>query len=121
LVGTPRRGRDAGAGLVTLLPGWPVEPIARREEARVSIEAEMVTIPRADLDALQAELRRLRREAGDAVARERMLADPGPGDNAPTFTGAQLAEAWGADARSRVADWRRGSNFGERPAISSSD
>jgi hypothetical protein len=62
----------------------------------VSIDAsEMVSIPRAELDALKAELRRLRREVGRGVARARMEADPGPGDDAPTFTRSQLAEAWG--------------------------
>jgi hypothetical protein len=45
----------------------------------VTAEAsEMVTVPRAELDALRAEVRRLRREAGRTVARARMEADPGP-------------------------------------------
>ena len=59
--------------------------------------SEMVTVPRAEWDSLQAEVRRLRREAGDRVALERMQADPGPGrgDRARTFTRSQLAEAWG--------------------------
>jgi hypothetical protein len=57
--------------------------------------SEMVTIPRAELDALKAELKRLRREVGRDVARARIRADRGPGDDAPTFTGGQLAEAWG--------------------------
>ena len=64
----------------------------------MSAEAsEMVTVPRAEWDSLQAEVRRLRREAGDRVALERMKADPGPGpgDRARTFTRSQLAEAWG--------------------------
>jgi hypothetical protein len=56
---------------------------------------EMVSIPRAELDALHAELRRLRREVGRGVARARMDADPGPADEAPAFTRSQLAEAWG--------------------------
>jgi hypothetical protein len=55
----------------------------------------MVSIRRADLDALQAELRRLRREAARAAARERIQADPGPGDEAPMLTRDELAEAWG--------------------------
>jgi hypothetical protein len=55
----------------------------------------MVSIPRAELDALKAEVRRLRREVGRSVARARIKADPGPGDDAPTFTREQLAEAWG--------------------------
>jgi hypothetical protein len=40
----------------------------------------MVTVPRAELDALRAEVRRLRREVGRSVARARMEGDPGPGD-----------------------------------------
>jgi hypothetical protein len=62
----------------------------------VSVEAsEMVSIPRVELDALKAELRRLRREVGRAVARARIEADPGPGDESQMFTRDQLAEAWG--------------------------
>ena len=57
--------------------------------------SEMITIPRAELDSLKAEVRRLRREVGRGVARVRIKADPGPGDDAPTFTREQLAEAWG--------------------------
>jgi hypothetical protein len=56
---------------------------------------EMVSIPRADLDAMKAELRRLRRAVGRDVARSRIQADPGPGDEAPVLTREQLAEAWG--------------------------
>ena len=68
----------------------------RIEELHVSAEAsEMVSIPRAELEALQAELRRLRREVGRGMARARMQADPGPGDDALVFTRGQLAEAWG--------------------------
>jgi hypothetical protein len=55
----------------------------------------MVTISRAELEGLKAELRRLRREVGRDVAKARIGADPGPGDDAPTFTRGQLAEAWG--------------------------
>jgi hypothetical protein len=55
----------------------------------------MVSIPRVELDALKAELRRLRREVGRGVARERIQADPGPGDDALAFTREELAEAWG--------------------------
>jgi hypothetical protein len=62
----------------------------------VSVEAsEMVTVPRAELDALKAELRRLRREVGRAVARARIETDSGPGDAALTLSRSQLAEAWG--------------------------
>jgi hypothetical protein len=61
---------------------------------------EMVTIPRAELDAMKAELRRLRRSAGRDVALALMKADPGPGpgDDALVFTREQLAEAWGIRA-----------------------
>ena len=65
-------------------------------ELRVTAEAsEMVTVPRAELDALRAEVRRLRREVGRSVARARMEADPGPGDAALTLSRSELAEAWG--------------------------
>jgi hypothetical protein len=57
--------------------------------------SELVSIPRAELDALKAELKRLRREVGRGVARAHIQADPGPGDDAPTFTREELAEAWG--------------------------
>jgi hypothetical protein len=55
----------------------------------------MVTVPRAEWDSLQAEVRRLRREVGQKVALERIQADSGPADGAPTFSRSQLAEAWG--------------------------
>jgi hypothetical protein len=62
----------------------------------VSVEAsDTITIPRAELDALKAELRRLRRQVGRGVAIGRIEADPGPGDTAPTFTRDELAAAWG--------------------------
>jgi hypothetical protein len=61
----------------------------------VGVEAsEMVSISRAELDSLKAELRRLRREVGRGVARRRIQADPGPGDETPAFTREQLSEAW---------------------------
>src|ERR1700761_3617925 len=67
-----------------------------RGEWPVSADAsEMVTISRAELDSLRAEVRRLRREVGRTVAKVRIQSDPGPGDDAPTFSRAQLAEAWG--------------------------
>ena len=53
---------------------------------------DMVSIPRAELDALLAENRRLRREAGDAEALRRIQSDSGQGR---TFTREELAEAWG--------------------------
>ena len=62
----------------------------------MSVEvSEMVSISRAELESLKAEVKRLRREVGRGVARARVEADPGPGDDAPTFTRTQLAEAWG--------------------------
>jgi hypothetical protein len=54
----------------------------------------MVSIPRAELEAMKAELRRLRREVGRSVAAGRIQADPGPGDDAPTFFREELVEAW---------------------------
>ena len=57
--------------------------------------SDTVTISRAELDALKAELRRLRREVGRDQAKQRIEADPGPGDDAPTFTREELAAAWG--------------------------
>ena len=57
--------------------------------------SEMVTIPRAELDALKAELRRLRRVVARDAAKMRIQTDRGPGDSAPVFTREQLAEAWG--------------------------
>ena len=44
---------------------------------------DMVSIPRVELDALRAENRRLRREAGDAEALRRIRSDSGEGR---TFT-----------------------------------
>jgi hypothetical protein len=69
---------------------------AELREPLVSVEAsDLVTVPRAELDALKAELRRLRREVGRGVARGRIQVDPGPGDDAPAFTREDLATAWG--------------------------
>ena len=53
---------------------------------------DMVSIPRAELDALRAENRRLRREAGDAEAVQRIRSDTGEGR---TFNREELADAWG--------------------------
>lgn len=62
----------------------------------MSAEAsDMVTISRVELDSLRAEVRRLRREVGRTVAKTRIQGDPGPGDDAPTFSRSELAEAWG--------------------------
>jgi hypothetical protein len=62
----------------------------------VSAEAsDLVSIPRAELEALKAELKRLRREVGRGVAIARIQADSGSGHDAPAFTREELAEAWG--------------------------
>jgi hypothetical protein len=62
----------------------------------VSAEAsDLVNIPRAELDALKAELKRLRREVGRGVAKGYIQPDPGAGDDAPAYTREELAEAWG--------------------------
>jgi hypothetical protein len=53
---------------------------------------DMVPIPRAELDPLRAENRRLRREAGDVEALRRIRSDSGEGR---TFTREEMAEAWG--------------------------
>ena len=53
---------------------------------------DMVSIPRAELDALRAENRRLRREAGDAEALRRIRSDSGEGH---ILTREELAEACG--------------------------
>jgi hypothetical protein len=53
---------------------------------------DMVLISRAELDALRAENRRLRREAGDREALRRIRSDSGQGH---TFTREELAETWG--------------------------
>lgn len=57
--------------------------------------SDMVSVPRAEFEALTAEVRRLRRELGRAVAEARIESDSGPRDQTPTFTRGQLAEAWG--------------------------
>jgi ATP/maltotriose-dependent transcriptional regulator MalT len=71
--------------------------VVERRELRVTAEAsEMVTVPRAELDALRAEVRRLRREVGRSMALARIIeADPGPGDGTLTMSRSELAEAWG--------------------------
>jgi hypothetical protein len=53
---------------------------------------DMVMVSRAELEALRAENRRLRREAGDREALRRIRSDSGEGR---TFTQEELAEAWG--------------------------
>jgi hypothetical protein len=61
---------------------------------------DMVLIPRAELDALRAEIRRLRREAADREALLRIRSDSGEGR---TFTREELAEAW-ESVSDRLAD-----------------
>ena len=58
---------------------------------------ELVTVSRAELDNLRAEVRRLRRQVAREEAKSRILADPGPSptDSALTFSRDELAEAWG--------------------------
>ena len=53
---------------------------------------DMILVPRAELDALRAENRRLRREAGDREALERIRSDAGEGR---VLTREELSEAWG--------------------------
>jgi hypothetical protein len=53
---------------------------------------DMVLVPRAELDALRAENRRLRREAGDREALRRIRSDS---EGGRTFSRDELAEAWG--------------------------
>jgi hypothetical protein len=55
---------------------------------------DMVLIPRAELEALRAENRRLRRESGDREALKRIRSDSGEGR---TFTREELLAA-GRDA-----------------------
>lgn len=50
---------------------------------------DMVLVPRAELDVLRAENRRLRREAGDREALKRIRSDSGEGR---TFTREELAD-----------------------------
>jgi len=65
----------------------------------MSAEAtEMVTIPRAEFEAMKAELRRLRLAEGDREALRRakaFLAAGGPEAAGRMFTREELAEAWG--------------------------
>ena len=53
---------------------------------------DMVLVPRAELDALRAENRRLRREAGDREALKRIRSDAGEGR---VLTREELSKAWG--------------------------
>ena len=80
----------------------------------------MVTVPRAELDALKGELRRLRREVGRGVAKRRTQADPGPGGDEPTFTGEEFGAAWGVNGRSRCTDEPGSGPGSDRPRIGQS-
>ncbi len=57
--------------------------------------ADTVTIARAELESLRAEVRRLRRQIGRDNAVERIRADAAHSDDALIMAGEQLAEAWG--------------------------
>jgi hypothetical protein len=92
-------GLRAGLAGLVHAEGHPAK-LARKARMRrgtsMSAEAgEMVAIPRVELDAMKAELRRLRREVGRGIAKARIQADPSPGGDALTFTRDQLADAWG--------------------------
>lgn len=58
---------------------------------------DLVTVPRAEIDTLRAEVRRLRRQLAREEARALILTDAGPGptDNSLTLSRAELADAWG--------------------------
>ena len=77
---------------------------SRRLEERLELKeplmstdaSEMVSIRREDLDALTAEVRRLRREIGRIEAKRRIEAAlSGTAEEGITLTREQLAEAWG--------------------------
>lgn len=74
----------------------PPTPSSRILETMSIDASETVTITRAEFEAMQAELRRLRDALDDEIAKTRIHADsvPGPGDAARAFTRAQLAAAW---------------------------
>ncbi len=57
----------------------------------------MVTIPRAELEALKAELRHLRLEAAraEALRQTKTFLAAGPESGGRLFTIDELAEAWG--------------------------
>ena len=58
----------------------------------MAVHAEDMVLVHKQLDALRAENRHLRREAGDREALKRIRSDSGEGR---TFTREELAEAWG--------------------------
>jgi hypothetical protein len=66
---------------------------------------DMVLVPRAELEALRAENRRLRREAGDREALQRIRSDSGDGR---TVTREELTEAWGIQGATGLFAFRTG-------------
>lgn len=62
----------------------------------VETDAEMVTIPKAEYEALKTEVRRYRIEEGDRIAAAQIEADPYAADGR-TFTRQQLAEMIGVN------------------------
>lgn len=74
---------------------------------------DMVLVPQAELDALRAENRRLRREAGDREALKRVRSDAGGGR---AFTREELAAAWGISERPDSPLTRQG--LGRAPGTS---
>jgi hypothetical protein len=81
----------------------------------VSVEAsEMVIIPRAELDALKAELTRLRREVGRGVAWGRNHDDAGSGDDRPRCTREALVRAWGISMCCWFASGGSGQGVGDQ-------
>jgi hypothetical protein len=60
-----------------------------------SPDVEMITIPRAELDAMKAELREYRLAAGRAEALRRIKAFQGPETGGRLYSAEELAEAQG--------------------------
>lgn len=61
----------------------------------MSFDAEMVSIPRAELDSLMAELGRLRREVARGGSEPGIQADRSPAGGAEVLGRDALARAWG--------------------------
>lgn len=61
----------------------------------MSFDAEMVSIPRAELDSLMAELGRLRREVARGRSEPGIQADRGPAGGVEVLGREALARAWG--------------------------
>jgi hypothetical protein len=64
------RALRVGRSLALSIYRWP-ESVELREPRANAEASELVSIPRAELDALKAELKRLRREVGKGVAKAR--------------------------------------------------